>query len=90
MGIPNALALLNIEDTRHLEHLMWAVYNGTLLVGPRPELLGACTWCTVLAGLQRHIYRGRDDVAHCPPQTLGSWDHEEWVEALHHVGSLSR
>ena len=86
MGIPDALALLNIQDARHLEHLAWAVYDSALLVGPRPELLGTHTWCTVLAGLQRHIYRGCDDAAHCPPQTLGSWDHEEWVEALHHMG----
>ena len=43
----------------------------------------------VLAGLQRHIYRGHNDAAHCPPQMLSSWDHEECVEALRHVGSLS-
>ena len=86
MGIPDALALLNVKDARHLECLAWAVYDSTLLVGPRPKLLGAHTWCTVLAGLQRHIYRGRDDVAHCLPQTLGSWDHEKWVEALRHMG----
>ena len=29
-------------------------------------------------------------MAHCPSQTLGSWDHEEWVQALHHVGGLGR
>ena len=82
MGISDALALLNIEDTRHLEHLAWAVYDGALLSGAR-------AWCAMLAGLQRHIYRGRDDVAHYLPQMLGSWDHEEWVETLHHVGGLS-
>ena len=27
-------------------------------------------------------------MAHCPPQTLGSWDHEERVQALHHMGHL--
>ena len=52
MGIPNALALLNIEDARHLEHLAWAVYDSTILVGLRPKLSGTRTWCTVLAGLQ--------------------------------------
>ena len=67
-GVPDALALLNTEDAQHLEHLAWAVYDGALLVGPWP-------WCTVLVGLQRHIYRGHEDAAHCPPQTLGSWDH---------------
>ena len=89
MGVPDALALLNVEDARYLERLVWAMYDGTLLVDPQPQLLGTCTWCAMLAGLQRHICRGHDDVAHCPPQMLGSWDHEEWVEALHHMGSLS-
>ena len=51
-SVPDALALLNVEDVRHLEHLAWAVYDGVLLVGPWPELLGNCPWCTVLAGLQ--------------------------------------
>ena len=89
MGVPDTLALLNIKDARHLEPLVWAVYDGTLLVGPWSKLLGAHTWCAVLAGLQQHIYRGCNNVAHCLPQTLGSWDHEERVEALHHMGGLS-
>ena len=86
--MPDALALLNVEDVRHLARLTWVVYDGILLVGPRPKLSGDHPWCTVLAGLQRHIYRGHDDMAHCPPQKLSSWDHER-VEALHRVGSLS-
>ena len=81
-SMPDALALLNMNDTLHLECLVWAVYDGTLLVGLQPELLGDRPWCTVLAGLHKHIYRGCDDVAHCPPQTLGSWDCQEWMEAL--------
>ena len=88
-SMPDALALLNVNEVRHLEHLVWVVYDGTLLVGPRPELLGDRSWCTVLAGLHKHIYRGCDDVAHCPPQMLGSWDCQEQIEALHRVGSLS-
>ena len=32
-GVPDALALLNVNDTHHLEHLTWAVYDGALLVG---------------------------------------------------------
>ena len=87
-GIPNALALLNVADICHLKHLTWAVYDGVLLVGTWPKLLGNQLWCTVLAGLQWHIYRGCDDAAHCPPQMLGSWDHEEQVEALCRVGGL--
>ena len=32
-GMPDALSLLNVNDTHHLEHLAWAVYDGALLVG---------------------------------------------------------
>ena len=88
-GVPDALALLNVNDVHHLERLVWAVYDGVLLVGLQPELSGDCPWCTVLGRLHRHIYRGHDDMAHCPPQMLGSWDCQERIEALHHVGSLS-
>ena len=88
-SMPDAFALLNVEDIHHLEHLAWAVYDGVLMVGPQPELLGDHPWCIVLAGLQQHIYRGHKDAAHCPPQTLSSWDHQEQVEALYHVGGIS-
>ena len=64
--MPDALALLNMNDACHLERLAWAVYDGALLVG----LWGDRPWCTVLARLHKHIYRGHNDVAHCPPQTL--------------------
>ena len=80
--MPDALALLNVNDAHHLEHLMWAVYDGALLVGPQPELPGDHPWCTVLAGLHKHIYRGHDDTAHCLLHTLGSWDCQEQIEAL--------
>ena len=66
VGMPNALALLNMNDAHHLEHLTWAVYDGALLVGPQPELLGDHPWCMVLAGLQKHIYRGHYDAAPSP------------------------
>ena len=52
MGVPDALAPLNTEDARHLECLSWAVYDGALLVGLWPKLLGPQPWCTMLAGLQ--------------------------------------
>ena len=81
-SMPDALALLNMNDVHHLEHLVWAVYDGMLLVGPRPKLLGNCSWCTVLARLHKHIYRDCEDVAHCPPQMLGSWDCQELIEVL--------
>ena len=68
--MPDALSLLNVNDARHLEHLMWAVYDGALLVGEWPELPENHPWCTVLASLYRHIYRGCEDAAHCPPYTL--------------------
>ena len=76
-GMPDTLALLNVNDVRHLKHLAWAVYDGVLLVVPQPKLLGDCPWCTVLAGLHQHIYRGCNDAAHCLPQMLGSWDCQE-------------
>ena len=73
-GVPNTPSLLNVNDTHHFEHLMWTVYDGTLLVGRRPELPGNHQWGTVLVELYKHIYKGCDDAAHCPPYTLDSWD----------------
>ena len=32
-GMPDALSLLNVNNTHHLQHLTWAVYDGALLVG---------------------------------------------------------
>ena len=78
-----------MDDARHLERLTWAVYDGTLLVGVRPKLPGDCPWCTVLACLHKHIYWGCNDVTHCPPHTLGSWDCQEWIEVLQTGGRLS-
>ena len=86
--MPYALSLLNVNDTHHLECLMCVVYDGALLVGGRPKLPGNHQWCTVLAGLYKHIYRGCDDAAHCPPYTLASWDCQERTEALHQEGRL--
>ena len=86
--MPDALSLLNVNDAHHLEHLAWAVYDGVLLVGGRPKLPGNHPWCMVLAGLYKHIYRGREDVAHCPPDTLASWDCQERIEALCRGGRL--
>ena len=81
-GMPDALALLNMNDIHHLECLAWAVYDGMLMVGLQPEFLGDHPWCTVLAGLHQHIYRGHKDMANCLPQMLGSWDCQEQIEAL--------
>ena len=55
-SMPDALALLNVNDVHHLKCLAWVVYDGALLVGPRPKLSGDHPWCTVLAGLHKHIY----------------------------------
>ena len=55
----------------------------------QPELPGDSPWCTVLAGLHKHIYWGCDDAAHCPPQTLCSWDCQERIEVLCRGGRLS-
>ena len=81
-GVPDALSLLNINNACHLGCLAWAVYDGALLVGRRPELPGDCQWCTILVGTYTHIYRGHNDAAHCPPYTLASWDCQERTEVL--------
>ena len=36
----------------------------------------------MLAGTFKHIYRGCDDVAHCPPYTLALWDCQQRTKAL--------
>ena len=88
-SIPDALYLLNVNNAHHLKCLTWAVYDGALLVGLRPKLPGNCQWCTVLAGLYKHIYRGCDDAAHCPPYTLASQDCQERTGVLCQEGRLS-
>ena len=88
MGMLDALSLLNVNDSCHLECLVWAVYDGALLVGGWPELPGSHPWCMVLASLYKHIYRGCEDVAYCPLHMLASWDCQERVEALWRGGRL--
>ena len=73
-GMPDAMPLVNVNDTRHLECLAWAVYDRALHVGSCPELPGECQSCTMLAGIFKHIYKGCNKTAHCPPYTLASWD----------------
>ena len=87
-GVPDALSLLNVNDACHLKHLTWAVYDRALLVGRWPELPRNHQWCTVLEALYKHIYRGCNDVVHCPLYTLASWDCQERTEALHQEGKL--
>ena len=86
--MPDALSLLNINDACHLKRLTSTVYDGALLVGRQPELPGDCQWCTILVGTYKHIYRGYDDAAHCPPYTLASWDCQERTEVLRWEGKL--
>ena len=80
--MPNALPLVHLKDTHHLEHLAWAVYDGALPIGSCPELLGECQWCTMLAGIFKHIYKGHNETAHCPPYTLMSWDWQQRTEVV--------
>ena len=87
-GVPDALSLLNVNDARHLKCLAWVVYEGALLVDGWPQLPGNCQWCTVLAGLYKHIHWGCDEAAHCPPYTLASWDCQERTEVLRQEGRL--
>ena len=86
--MPEGLSLLNVNDSHHLEHLTWVVYDGALLVGRQPELPGNRQLCTVLASLYKHIYRGCDDAAHCPPYTPASWNCQERTEMLCREGKL--
>ena len=81
-GMPDTLLLVNLKNTCHLEHLTWAVYDRALHVGSDPELLGECQWCTVLAGIFKHIYMGRDEMAHCLPYTFASWDCQQRTEVV--------
>ena len=78
----DAMLLVNLNDTWHLERLTWAVYNGALHVGNHPELLGECQWCTMLVGIFQHIYKGHDETAHCPPYTLVSWDCQQRTDVV--------
>ena len=79
-SMPDTLLLVNLKDTCHLEHLAWAVYDGVLLVGSCLELPGEHQWCTMLAGIFKHIYKGRDKMAHCQPYTLALWDCQQKME----------
>ena len=79
-GVPDTLLLVNLKDTCHLERLTWAVYDGALLVGSHPELPGECQWCTMLASIFKHIYKGCNETAHCLPYTLASWDCQQRME----------
>ena len=81
-GMLHAMPLVNLNDTCHLEHLALAVYNGALHVGNHPELPGECQWCTVLAGIFKHIYKGHNETAHCPPYTLVSWYCQQRTEVV--------
>ena len=81
-GMPDAVPQINLNNTCHLKCLTWAMYDRALLVGSRPELPGDHQWYTGLAGTFKHIYRGHDDAANCPPYMLASWDCQQKTEAL--------
>ena len=68
MGVPDALALLNTEDARHLECLAWAIYDGALLVGhgqnflalgPGAQCWWGCSDTSIGATMTRLIVRHR-------------------------------
>ena len=80
--VPDAMPLVNLNDTWLLEHLAWAVYNGVLHVGNHPELPGEHQWCTMLAGIFQHIYKGRGETAHCLPYTLASLDCQQRTDMV--------
>ena len=78
----DAMPLVNLDDTQHLEHLTWVFYNGALHVGNHPELPGEHQWCTVLAGIFQPIYKGCNETAHCLPYTLVSWDCQQRTDVV--------
>ena len=80
--MPDAMLQISLNNTHHPKHLAWAKYYGALLVGSQPELPGDCQWCTMLAGIIKHIYGGCDDVAHCPPYMLALWDCQQRTKVL--------
>ena len=80
--MPDTLPIVNLKHTCHLECLAWAVYNRALHVRSHPELLEH-QWYTVLAGIFKHIYKGHDETAHCPPYTLASWDCQQRTEVVY-------
>ena len=53
-------------------------------------MMGHCWWGGNLSylGTFKHIYRGCNDVAHCMPYTLASWDCQQRTEALCQKGRL--
>ena len=81
-GVPYVVSQINLNNTQHLKCLTQAIYDRALLVGSQPELPGDCQWCTMLVDIFKHIYRGCDDVAHCQPYTLASWDCQQRTEVL--------
>ena len=83
VGVPDALEMLDLDDAQHLERLMWAVYDGALMVRNWLELPRHCSWCTMLADLHQHIYKSCDDAAHCPPFMTASWDCHDRTKVLH-------
>ena len=87
-GVPDALSLLNINNACHLKCLTWVVYDGALLVGRQPELLGDHQWCTILVGTFKHIFRGHNDMAHCLLYKLASWDCQDRTEVFRWEGRL--
>ena len=40
--MPDTMPLVNLNNSWHLVHIAWAVYNRALHVGNHPELLGEC------------------------------------------------
>ena len=57
-------------------------------------MIARCWWARgpnfwEITRLHKHIYRGCDDVAYCPPHMLGSWDCKEQIEVLQRGGGLN-
>ena len=61
-----ASTLMDVNDERGIERLVWAVYDGVLLPGEMPELSGYHSGSRIIAGAFSLIYKGKESSKHCP------------------------
>ena len=62
----------NRPNSKTLEHLVWSVYDGILLPGPTPKLMGPESYNQVTRHLTSKVFRGLQ--VHCPMRTSAQFD----------------
>ena len=67
-----ASTMMDMNDEPSLERLVWAVYNGVLLLGPMSMLSEQHSLSRILKGAYTLIYRGDKSSDHCSSCTTGS------------------